>query len=309
MDVGKRVWSRLTPKRDHLLGKINSYQSTIWQQNKWTRISSPKKSEWVWTCLEHDFAIEICPKDSAPSQGFVISNLISSMHRTPRPIWVCETVSEGAICFGLTAMQLHCWKMALDRSCGWFQSNQNALVSKLVIHPLHFYGSMGTYPITQRNISYRWRPSPRTLLSVQQSWTHKILRSKINRQHHCTTTKRFSCGIFMDIYHESCCSVQLLLSNIVVSCFRFPLMLLISRISQKCSAVPPLTWEKTLSQQIQQYLISAQHFKMAHRKTNFEVLSVLSSYFSNCVYSHWFTIRNRIFLVPILKDPKVVPNR
>lgn len=78
VDVGKRVWSRLTPKRDHLLGKINSYQSTIWQQNKWTRISSPKKSEWVWTCLEHDFAIEICPKDSAPSQGFVISNWISA---------------------------------------------------------------------------------------------------------------------------------------------------------------------------------------------------------------------------------------
>lgn len=73
---------------------------------------------------------------------------------------------------------------------------------------------------------------------------------------------------------------------------------------KSCSAVPPLTWEKTLSQQIQQYLISAQHFKMAHRKTNFEVPSVLSSYFSNCVYSHGFTIRNCIFWYPFWKTQR-----
>jgi hypothetical protein len=38
--------------------------------------------------------------------------------------------------------------------------------------------------------------------------TNKILRNKINRQHHCTSTKRFSCGIFTmnPAAQSNCCS-------------------------------------------------------------------------------------------------------
>ena len=102
-------------------------------------------------CLEHDFAIEICHFDSAPSQGVVISNQISAAFQTdtPRPIWVCETVSEGAICFGLTAIY-HCTGKIRPLIARFLVvSNQNAFVSKLVIHPFTPCISMGVWGHTQ----------------------------------------------------------------------------------------------------------------------------------------------------------------